>query len=45
MTKAPTTKPRSVQQAMVSSTFTDLREHRAALMGTSKNSQSQAIHI
>jgi hypothetical protein len=32
MTKAPTTKPRSVQQAMVSSTFTDLREHRAALI-------------
>jgi len=32
MTKAPSTKPRSVQQAMVSSTFTDLREHRAALM-------------
>jgi len=32
MTKAPSTKPRSVQQAMVSSTFTDLREHRAALI-------------
>jgi len=32
MTKAPSTKPRSVQQAMVSSTFTDLKEHRAALI-------------
>ena len=32
MTKAPSTKPRSVQQVMVSSTFTDLKEHRAALI-------------
>jgi hypothetical protein len=31
MTKAPSTKPRSIPQVMVSSTFTDLREHRAAL--------------
>ena len=32
MPKAPSTKPRSIQQAMVSSTFTDLKEHRAALI-------------
>jgi hypothetical protein len=32
MPKLPSTKPRSVQQAMVSSTFTDLKEHRAALI-------------
>ncbi len=32
MPNAPSTKPRSIQQAMVSSTFTDLKEHRAALI-------------
>jgi hypothetical protein len=32
MPNAPSTKPRSVQQAMVSSTFTDLKEHRQALI-------------
>jgi hypothetical protein len=32
MPKAPSTKPRSIQQAMVSSTFTDLRAHREALI-------------
>jgi hypothetical protein len=32
MPKAPSTKPRSIQQAMVSSTFTDLKEHRVALI-------------
>jgi hypothetical protein len=32
MPKAPSTKPRSIQQAMLSSTFTDLRAHREALI-------------
>ena len=32
MPKAPSTKPRSIPQVMVSSTFTDLKEHRAALI-------------
>jgi len=32
MTKAPSTKPRSIPQVMVSSTFTDLKEHRTALI-------------
>jgi hypothetical protein len=32
MTKAPSSKPRSIPQVMVSSTFTDLKEHRAALI-------------
>ena len=32
MPNGPSTKPRSIQQAMVSSTFTDLKEHRAALI-------------
>ena len=32
MPKAPSTNPRSIPQVMVSSTFTDLKEHRAALI-------------
>jgi hypothetical protein len=32
MTQAPSPKPRSIPQVMVSSTFTDLQEHRAALI-------------
>ena len=32
MPKAPSIKPRSIPQVMVSSTFTDLKEHRAALI-------------
>jgi hypothetical protein len=32
MPNAPSTMPRSIQQAMVSSTFTDLKEHREALI-------------
>ena len=32
MPKAPSTNPRSIPQVMVSSTFTDLEEHRAALI-------------
>jgi hypothetical protein len=32
MTQAPSPKPRSIPQVMVSSTFTDLKEHRAALI-------------
>ncbi len=32
MPKAPSSKPRSIPQVMVSSTFTDLKEHRAALI-------------
>ena len=33
MPKAPSSKPRSIPQVMVSSTFTDLKEHRDALIG------------
>jgi len=32
MTEAPSTRPRSIPQVMVSSTFTDLKEHRDALI-------------
>jgi hypothetical protein len=32
MPKTPSSKPRSIPQVMVSSTFTDLKEHRAALI-------------
>ena len=32
MPQAPSSKPRSIPQVMVSSTFTDLKEHRAALI-------------